>query len=150
LDYAIGNWQINGIADLRSGLPVNLTVSGDIANTGNVGYMRPDVVGDWHIDNRSRDKWFNTAAFKAPAAFTFGNSGRNTLRSQGVHRFDMSVFRKFPVKERIFFEFRAEAYNVFNTVTYNAPTTDLANINFGRVLSAMAPRSMQLSARIHF
>jgi hypothetical protein len=150
LDYAIGNWQINGIADLRSGVPVNLTVSGDIANTGNVGYMRPDVVGDWHIDNPVRERWFNTAAFKAPAAFTFGNSGRNTLRSQGVHRFDMSAFRKFPIRERIYFEFRAEAYNVFNTVTYNAPTTDLANINFGRVLSAMASRSMQLSARLHF
>jgi len=72
------------------------------------------------------------------------------LRSEWVHHFDMSVFRKFPVRERIYAEFRAEAYNVFNTVTYNAPTADVANINFGRVLSAMAARSMQFNARIHF
>lgn len=150
LDYIAGNWQINGISDLRSGAPVNLTVTGDIANTGNVGYMRPDVVGDWHIDNPTRAKWFNTEAFKAPAAFTFGNSGRNTLRAQAVHRFDMSVFRKFPIRERIYGELRAEAYNVFNVVTYNAPTADVANINFGRVLSAMGARSMQLSFRVHF
>ena len=93
VDYIVGNWQLNGIADLRSGIPFNLTVSGDIANTGNSGYMRPDVVGDWHIDNPTPAKWFNTAAFKAPAAFTFGNAGRNILRTDAVHRFDMSAFR---------------------------------------------------------
>lgn len=150
VDYITGNWQINGIADLRSGIPVNLTVSGDIANTGNVNYMRPNVIGDWHLDNPSPAKWFNTAAFNAPTAFTFGNAGRNILRSDAVHRFDMSVFRKFPIRERAYAEFRAEAYNVFNSVTYNAPTADFASVNFGKVLSAMAARSMQLSARIYF
>ena len=133
---------------MSSGLPLSLATQGNNANVDEPN--RPDVVGDWHIDNPAREKWFNTAAFKAPAAFTFGNSGRNTLRSQWVHRFDMSAFRKFPINERIYAEFRAEAYNVFNTVTYNAATADVANINFGRVLSAMAARSMQLSARIHF
>lgn len=34
VDYILGNWQVNGIADLRSGMPINLTVSGDIANIG--------------------------------------------------------------------------------------------------------------------
>ncbi|MBI4908295.1 MAG: TonB-dependent receptor [Acidobacteria bacterium] len=150
VDYITGNWQVNGIADLRSGVPVNVTVAGDIANTGNVNYMRPDVVGDWRIDNPTPQRWFNTAAFKAPAAFTFGSAGRNILRSQSVHRFDMSAFRKFPIRERIYAEFRAEAYNVLNTVTYNAPVADVSNINFGRVLGAAASRSMQLSARIHF
>ena len=35
-DYILGHWQINGIANLRSGTPVNVTIAGDIANTGNV------------------------------------------------------------------------------------------------------------------
>jgi hypothetical protein len=150
VDYVLGNWQVNGIADIRSGMPVNLTVTGDIANTGNVNYMRPDVVGDWHIANPTPAMWFNTAAFKAPAAFTFGNAGRNILRSDGVHRFDMSAFRKFPIRERIYAEFRAEAYNVFNAVTYSAPTGDVASINFGKVLSAMPARSLQLGAKVYF
>src|SRR6267378_2672416 len=80
VDYLIGDWQVNGIADVRSGVPVNLTVSGDIANTGNVGYMRPNVVGDWRVDNPTPVRWFNTSAFVAPAPFTFGNAGRNFLR----------------------------------------------------------------------
>ena len=149
-DYVLGNWQVNGIADLRSGNPVNITITGDIANTGNVNYMRPNVVGDWRIDQPSRAKWFNTAAFAAPAAFTFGNAGRNILRTDPPRRMDLSVFRKFPIRERVSAEFRAEAYNVLNVVTYGSPTADFANINFGKVLSAQASRSMQLGLKLYF
>jgi len=150
LDYVLGHWQINGIADLRSGLPVNVTIAGDIANTGNVGYMRPNVVGDWRVDDPSPARWFNREAFAAPAPFTFGNAGRNIMRSDNVQRFDMSVFRNIPITERVVAQIRVEGYNVFNTATYNAPTAEFTNVNFGRVLSAFPARSLQLGARVYF
>jgi len=150
VNYLLGNWQINGISDIRAGTPVNVTVAGDIANTGNVGYMRPNVVGDWRVDQETTARWFNRAAFAAPAQFTFGNAGRNILRSDAVTRCDMSVFRNIPITERWYAQLRVEAYNVFNTVTYNAPVADLTNVNFGRVLGAAAARSLQIGARIHF
>jgi hypothetical protein len=150
LDYVLGNWQVNGIADLRSGLPVNVTIAGDIANTGNVGYMRPNVVGEWRVDDPSSARWFNRDAFAAPAAFTFGNAGRNVVRSDSVQRFDISLFRNFPFGERVFAQLRVEGYNVFNTVTYNAPTAEFTNVNFGRVLSAFPARSLQIGARVYF
>jgi len=53
VDAVVGNWQWNGIADIRSGQNFNLTVNGDIANTGNFGYERPDVVGDFHLPQHS-------------------------------------------------------------------------------------------------
>ncbi len=146
----LGNWQINGISDFRSGQPVNVTVSGDIANTGNVGYMRPNVVGDWHVSNPTVGAWFNKAAFAAPSAFTFGNAGGNILRSDGVVRFDMSLFRNIPIRERFRLQLRAEAYNIFNTVTYNAPTAEFTSVNFGKVTSAMASRSLQIGAQVYF
>jgi len=149
-DYLIGNWQFNGVSNIRSGQPFNLTVSGDIANTGSSGYERPDVVGDWHVSNPTPQKWFNTTAFAAPAAFTFGNAGWNVLRADGVVRFDMSAFRSIPIRERVFAQLRVEAYNVFNSATYNAPTAELTNANFGKVLSAMASRSLIIGARINF
>ena len=65
VDYAIGNWQINGLADIRSGQPVNVTIAGDIANTGNNG-ERPNLVGDWHVDNSTPARWFAKEAFAAP------------------------------------------------------------------------------------
>jgi hypothetical protein len=150
VDYLIGNWQWNGVSNIRSGQPFNLTVAGDVANTGNSGYERPNVVGNWHVNNPTAQQWFNTAAFAAPAAFTFGNAGWDVLRADGVVRFDMSVFRNFPFSERFVGQLRVEAYNVFNSVTYNAPTAELTNANFGKVLSAMASRSMIIGARINF
>ncbi len=150
LDYVISNWQWNGITNIRSGQPFNLTVSGDIANTGSSGYERPDVVGNWHVSNPTPQQWFNTAAFAAPAAFTFGNAGWDVLRTARVVRFDMSVFRNIPIRERVVAQLRVEAYNVFNTATYNAPTAELTNANFGKVLSAMASRSLIIGARINF
>ena len=150
VDYVIGNWQVNGIADMRTGTPVNLTVSGDIANTGNVGYMRPNVVGEWRVAEQTSGRWFDKTAFAAPAQFTFGNVGRNVMRTDTVRRFDMSVFRNIPINERAFAQLRIEGYNVFNTVTYGAPVTEFTNVNFGRVLSAQASRSLQIGARIYF
>jgi Carboxypeptidase regulatory-like domain/TonB dependent receptor len=150
VDAIVGNWQWNGIADIRSGQNFNLTVNGDIANTGNFGYERPDVVGDFHHFHSTRSKWFNTAAFAAPQPFTFGNAGRNLLRTQFVHVFNMGLFKQIPIHEGIYGELRAEAYNVFNTPILSAPDSELTDQTFGQVTSAQPPRTMQIGARIHF
>ncbi|MFN7934739.1 MAG: TonB-dependent receptor [Bryobacteraceae bacterium] len=149
VNLIIGGWQVNGLADIRSGQPVNLTIAGDISNTGG-NAMRPNVVGDWRVDNSTPARWFAKEAFAAPAAFTFGNAGRNVLRTDGVHRVDMSAFRNFHFKERFMAQLRVEGYNVLNVVTYGAPTAEFTNVNFGRVTSAQAPRSLQIGARIYF
>lgn len=151
-DYIIGNWQFNGIALFRSGAPFNLTVTGDLANTGNTGYLRPNAVGDWHRSNRSTAAWFNTAAFAVPSAYTFGSAGRNILRADWVRNFDMSVFRQFPLKgERSKLELRVESFNLFNTPCYSAPTANISSADFGKVFStANAARQLQLSLKLTF
>jgi len=149
VDYIIGNWQVNGLADIRSGGPVNLTIAGDISNTGG-NAMRPNVVGEWRVEDSTPARWFAKEAFAAPAAFTFGNAGRNVLRGDGVKRMDLSVFRNFPFTERFFIQLRVDAYNVLNVVTYGNPVTEFTNANFGRVTSAMAPRTLQIGARFYF
>ena len=142
---------MNGIADLRSGTPVNLTVTGDIANTGNVGYMRPDVMGDWHIDNPTPAKWFNTAAFKAPAAFTFGNAGRNSVRGPGFASFDLGVSRRFNAGGARAITVGLQVFNLFNRTNFDLPEHFADEpTTFGRVFSAKAPRQVQLTARVAF
>jgi hypothetical protein len=150
IDYVIGNWQINGIMTLRSGQPYSLTVNGDIANTGNTNYMRPDVVGDWHVADPGPSQWFNQAAFRAPAQYTFGNMGRNVLRADGRNNVDLSVFRSFPIHEDLKLEFRAEAFNAFNTPDFAAPVANINDPNFGKVTSARDPRQMQFALRLVF
>ena len=151
-DYIVGNWQVNGIALLRSGQPFGLDITGDIANTGNkAGYMRPNVVGDHRLDKRAPERWFNTAAFAVPPSFAFGSMGRYALRSDWVRNFDLSVFREFPIREGKKLEFRVESFNTFNTPVFGIPTTSMNSPNFGRVLgTANSPRELQMSLRLTY
>jgi hypothetical protein len=150
VNAAISGWQANAICGLQSGIPVNVTIWGDIANTGNYGYMRPNVAGDWHVDSPSIERWFNTAAFASPAAYTFGNAGRNILRSDASKTLNMSLFRKIQLRERVAFQIRAEASNALNSVTYGAPDAEYTDSTFGQVLSAAPARSIVLGAKIIF
>src|ERR1039457_4045128 len=61
---------------------------------------------------------FNPAAFAAPAPYTYGTSGRDSLRLQPYWNFDTSLVRQFPIKEKARFEFRVDAFNLFNNVVY--------------------------------
>jgi hypothetical protein len=150
-DYILGGWQINTITSARSGAPYNLSVSGDSANTGNTGYLRPNLVGDPHLDNPTRQQYFNTAAFAAPAAFTFGNFGRYRLRASPVWNIDLSIFRQFRLGERRSIEFRAESFNLPNTAILDAPTGGRTDPNFGRVTRTVnTERSLQLGLKIIF
>jgi hypothetical protein len=153
VDYIIGGWQFNGIMALRNGIPYHVTVPGDIANIFNSGtYLRANLVGDHRIDNPTPERWINTSAFSAPEQFTFGNLGRNSLRPDWVRRFDLSLFRRFPLKaERLQLELRLEAFTAFNTPVFAAPNANLASGTFGLVTGVQVPpRQLQLGGKIIF
>ncbi|MCP5117160.1 MAG: hypothetical protein GY953_40565 [bacterium] len=152
LDYIIGGWQFNGIVNLRHGIPYHVTVPGDIANIFNVGtYLRANLVGDHKLSNPTPERWINTDAFAAPAQFTFGGLGRNSLRPDWVRRFDLSLFRRFPVGERLQFELRVEAFNAFNTTMFSNPQRNFASSTFGLVSNLQVPpRQLQLGGKIIF
>lgn len=128
LRYAVGGWQLNGIVVLTSGTPYTITASGDIANVGNT-FVQADQVGNPHLQHPTPAEWINTSAFVTPSAYTFGTSGRNTLRSDWYRNADLSVFRTFPVTQTSGFEFRLEAFNAFNNVVFSAPGAVVNNGN---------------------
>jgi hypothetical protein len=154
-DYALGNWQLNNIFTARSGLPYTVIISSDIANTGNVGwagYEHANLVGKPHVGKVTPQQGFNTAAFTSPAQYTYGTAGRNSLRSSPYWNLDTSIFRQFPVWGERRFEFRAEAFNLFNNVILGAPNSDLnSGAAFGTINStANSSRVMQLGAKFLF
>jgi hypothetical protein len=151
LDYIIGGWQVNTIAQAHSGLPYDITADGDIANTGNTGYERADIIGNPSLPTPSAKEWFNTAAFAIPATYTYGNSGRNILRGPAFWNLDASLFRKFPFTESKSLEFRAEAFNMPNTVILNQPGNDISEPNFGVITSTQnSSRIIQFGAKLRF
>ncbi len=166
VDYIIGNWQMNGIFAVRSGQRYSVTDnSGDPANTGNVGwagYEQANLVGDPSSGSCSNGArvhtqgcWFNTSAFAAPALGTYGNIRPDAFQAQRYWNVDFSVFRGFPIwGEDRKLEFRAEAFNLFNTVIFGSPNSDVSNpSNFGTVTSRAngnAPRVLQFGLRFIF
>ncbi len=155
-DYALGNWKVNGILTMTSGLPYDVGISGDIANTGMAGccngyYERLNLVGDPNAFNLSPENGLNRAAFAAPAAYTFGNLGRNRLRADPFKNLDLSLFREFPFAETRRLEFRVNAFNFTNTPTWGIPLQDINNPNFGRIFSTRSTeRQIQLSLKFYF
>jgi len=154
LDYAVGNWKLNGIASYASGAPFTITASGDIGNTGNTTtYERANLVGSPYLAHPTRAQWFNTAAFVAPAQYTLGNLGRNTMRQEASKQFDASLFRDFPLThERSTLTLRVDVFNVLNHPIWGAPGNTVNNTStFGKITSqANSPRQVQLSGKITF
>jgi hypothetical protein len=146
----VGNWQLNGILTLTSGLPYTVHRSSDEPNTG-IGDVRLNQVGDPNLSNPSTSEWFNTAAFVSPTNFTFGNSGRNSLRADWFKNLDVSLFRDFPLGERRNLQFRAEAFNVTNTPTWGIPVNDFNLPTFGQIKSTRSTeRQLQMSLKLYF
>jgi len=91
-----------------------------------------------------------------------GTLGRNTIRTPGEFDLDLAVGRKFPIRERLKLEVRAEAFNMLNHTNFQSPSTGLSVIanssgqgvfnspTFGLITAARAARFFQLVARIEF
>ena len=85
-----------------------------------------------------------------PQGLTFGNSGRNSLVNQRRTNFDMSLFKRFPIKERVAFEFRWDLFNAFNHTQFSAIDNSLGSSTFLEATSAHAARIMQFGAKFIF
>jgi hypothetical protein len=153
-DYILGNWQINNIFTWRNGQNFTVVDSVDVANTGNGNnYERANVVGNIHRNPHTQAEWFNTAAYQAPASFTYGNGGTNTQQDQRFINLDTSIIRSFPIWREKQFQFRAEAFNLFNHPVFGQPNNDVSNTkNFGQIGTSQANtnRQLQFSGKIIF
>jgi hypothetical protein len=126
----LGGWEWSGITLIQSGTPFSVyngggvgSIPGDnagVANSFASGGSYPDLVGNPKagFQNSSLSGYgpllYNPAAFVAPTGLTFGNAGRNLLNNPRRTNFDMSLLKHFAITESKYFEFRAEAFNVFN------------------------------------
>lgn len=152
VDYIIGNWQIGGILSIHSGSPFDVLVSnGDTAGTGN-GTERANLVqSDPYLHGADPVNYLNPASFSVPALQTYGDLGRNSLRTDSFHNFDLSLTRLFPIKERWNLEFRADAFNLGNSVIFGQPQSTLGNSNFGIITGTNnTERQIQFSMKLMF
>src|SRR5439155_24972368 len=132
-----GGWALAGITTLSSGIPFTLGLNFDNANTGNVNW--PNRIASGKLDNPSVSRWFDTSAFVFPAQYVQGNAGRNILTGPGTISTDMSLQRIFRIREAARVEFRAEAFNIFNTPQLGQPGVTPGTARFGLIGSTARP-----------
>jgi hypothetical protein len=173
----LGGWGILGRTALISGFyqSVNETQDRCLCGTGNV---RADATGKAlvYLDPRSTtavpgkpNSWFDgtgggtpTAAANryflrvgsgpsaAQGAGRYGNAGRNTIRTPGIHEWHLSLFKRTFIRETHVLEFRTEFYNVLNHANFLAPNLDISSPNFGIVTQTRQPRIIQLVLKYEF
>jgi hypothetical protein len=158
--FVLKGWQTNGIFSIRTGFPWTPTVGANDLNTGGDGTpVRPDRLRDGRLDDGNRGRWFDPFAFQRvtcnipsrPDLCHYGNSGRNIMTTPGQRNLDFSLFKNFSITERVKTQFRAEAFNAFNTPYFGQPN----NIGFVTPSSVVpdAPRmgeirSLRASMRV--
>jgi hypothetical protein len=167
-------WHISGITTFQSGFPVAVYDSLVPSLTCNVTftfYQCPDranltstpiAIGNprTYAIGGQPNYWFNPSAFAIPASGTggLGNASRNPLFGPGINNWDLTLYKDIHVSESKYFQLRFEAYNVFNHSQFTGTSTgngggvvsDINNPEFGRIISANAPREIQLAGKFYF
>jgi hypothetical protein len=156
----LGGWQYSGIMTTQTGTPFSVTFSGFSDNAGVSNGSGPgtfaDLVGDPKANIPATDPGtppllYNPDAFAAPQGLTFGNSGRNSLRNYRTTNFDMALYKHFKLSERTAFEFRTEAFNIFNHTQWSGINNDQASSgDFLTPSGAHRARTMQFGAKFIF
>jgi hypothetical protein len=156
LGYTVGNWELSGIVSMNSGLPLTVTTSSmDSGFQGIIGASpagpRPFIIGD-PTGPKTSLQWFNTAAFTNVATGTGipGTSGRGVVTGPGFQKWDLALLKNIPIKESLKFQFRAEAFNVWNHTNWDTVSTNITSSTFGRVTGARDARIMQLALKMYF
>jgi hypothetical protein len=155
-DTTFGGWQVNGITTMQGGNPLQINANNDLSSwnfqnlCANTNGQNPSYSGS--VKNRL-NKYFNTADFSQPDAFTLGTGSAyyNHLRSPGLDSTDFSIFKEFNPMESLKAQFRAEAFNVFNHPQFGSPDTTVTDTSFGAITSqANSPRQIQFGLKLLF
>jgi len=150
------DWQLSTIYQAQSGFPFTISVFGDTANVGAVlgeNAVRANYTGQplFGPGTQRAEQWFNPLAFAAPAPYTYGNTGRNTVYGPGQQTLDFAVARSFAVAEGTRLQLRMEAFNGLNKVNLGTPNRFVNTAQFGTITESSTPgRQIQVSARFSF
>jgi hypothetical protein len=153
-NFFVGGWNLTSIVAWRSGFPFTVASGQDNARTGQ-GSQRADLTGvSPYLSNDGHGaiaaQYLNRLAFSVNALGTYGQLGRNSFRGPGSFNTDVGLHKDFPVREGMKFQFRFEAFNLFNNVNFSNPTATVTSGNFMKITSASDPRILQFALRFTF
>lgn len=152
LNGFVGGWELAGVFTDRTGQPFTPTLSSDVANTGISGEW-PNRIASGKSSHPTAAAWFDTTAFTIPASYTYGDSRRDILRSQGLVDLDGTLKKTFNLgdSQSRQLEMRFESFNLANHPTFAAPNATIGSSSAGKVTSTLnANRIFQAAAKFYF
>ena len=156
----LGGWQVSGVLKLASGTPFTVTQTGLDLNFDGFSEGRPVILDKSILGNSVDDPDTSTeqlpvTAFRQTTIFDTVDDivGRNTFFGDGLVNVDLGIYKAFRVYRAQTLSLRVQVFNLFNYVQYGFPTTDIANANFGKLLTTNGlyiPRTVQVNVRYQF
>jgi hypothetical protein len=156
-------WSLSGTTRFASGFPVTLSDDSDRSLLGTLGngvnnqlLDTPEMTsGPLEINTNPRNgkPAFNTNLFAPETLGVLGNAPRRFFNGPGIENFDMQFSKTIRFTEFKSLDIRVEAFNVFNHAQFYGPSSvdgEVDDSNFGQVVSAAAPRLLQVAAKFHF
>jgi hypothetical protein len=153
MGYILGGWQVSGITRVQSGAPLTITGSTSI------GTRRADYLGgDVYYPDSERfaangtPQWLRPEAFAAAPDGRRGNSERGAYRGPGLHVWDMSLRKQFPLFGSVRATVQADAFNIWNhtNLRFSSQSLSRTTAGFGQLNAAAPPRQVQLGFRVSF
>ena len=145
-------WEISGITRFQSGgsftpgyaLVTSTDITGTPSQNANVNVIDPSAPP--------------LSRFGPPQKGTFGNAGTGVLTLPGINNFDLSLYRRIPIRERLSAQLRFESYNTFNHTQFSNVSRQARFDNIGAQIdplflepsAARDPRRIQLAVRLNW
>jgi hypothetical protein len=163
LDRIISDWQLTGLVHWNTALPFTATSSvygTNFAASSQLIAAQPIPTSGHHrlVSNgtASYETVFDkdtptTAAQKLRFVYPGEAGQRNSFRADGYFDMDNGLAKTIRTFEGQNLRIQVEAFNVLNTVRFNALTTNFSSGSFGKYNSLLVnPRQMQFSAKYTF
>jgi hypothetical protein len=144
----VKGWTLTGQLTAGSGLPLTPLALTSVAGTGVTGTIRGELTG---ATNEAPEGYFaNPAAYTDPAPGRWGTAGRNSIIGPAQFGLNAGVTRTFLWGDRLNVDWRIDATNVLNRVTYSSVNTLVGSPQFGLPNRANTMRKIQTSLRLRF
>ena len=141
-------WTLTSQLTAGSGLPLTPVHLTSVVGTGVTGTIRASVTGA--PADAPEGFYVNPAAYTAPASGQWGNAGRNSIIGPRLFSLDAGVGRTFLRGDRLNLDWRMNATNILNRVTYAAVNAIVGSSQFGLPTIANPMRKVQTSLRVRF
>jgi Carboxypeptidase regulatory-like domain/TonB dependent receptor len=149
----ISGWQLGGVTSFQTGQPFSVTYTAPGSQIYGASGRANRVAGvALYPAQKTRNEWFNPAAFTAPPAYTFGTSGYDMLWGPHYQNWDMNLEKNTSIGERYKVQLRAEVFNIANHPNFSVPSASLTTPSSFGVISSIVNenRTVEFAAKFSF